>query len=124
MYGSKRDKLHCIQQFADIVMANANMIVGNHVHLTSSEAEYPMELCKIMMICLESWLSKRGATFPSQRLTEDTKLSARQLRQFGKKQLHPLLSEYWLVSGSSIAALFPQAKALSSCPPGLEKRGR
>ena len=76
------------------------------------------------MVCLQSWLAERGARFPQQNLTDDTKMSARQLRQFGKKQLPPLLSEYWLVTDSYIAEFFTTAKALSGCPPGLEKRGR
>ena len=115
MYGSKRDKWTSFKGTVSLYTSICKHCDGKHEHEswkprasgssvvfpTSSEAEYPMEPWRTMM----------------------SKLSARQLRQFGKKQFPPLLSEYWLVTDSYIAALFPQAKALSSCPPGLEKGG-
>ena len=137
MYGSDRDKWTSFKGTASLYTSICKCCDGSHKHAswkpkaagssvvfpTASEAKYPMELCKAMMVCLESWLAERGARFPQQNLTDDTKMSARQLRQFGKKQLPPLLSEYWLVTDSYIAEFFTTAKALSGCPPGLEKRG-
>ena len=119
--------LHCIQRFAKSTMGCIDMRAGGlglqvppSVFPTSFEAEYPMELCRAMVSCFEIWLVQSGAKFPPQLLTNDTKMSARQLRQFGKKQLPPLLSEYWLVADHDIAALFPKAKPLSVCSPDLK----
>ena len=137
MYGSSRDKWTSFKGTSSLYTSICKCCDGSHKHEswqptasgssvnfpTASEAAYPMELCRAMMACLETWLLERKARFPSQHFTDDTKLSARQLRQFGKRQLPPLLSEYWLVTDSFIAEFFTNAKALSSCPPGLEKGG-
>lgn len=136
MYGGKRDKWTSFKGTASLYSSICKVCDGSHTHEswkprasgssvifpTASEAEYPMELCRTMMSCLEVWLQQRGAKFSLPQLTEDTTISARQLRQFGKRQLPPLLSEYWLVTDSHLAEFFPQAKPLSTCPPGL-KRG-
>ena len=137
MYGSSRDKWTSFKGTSSLYTSICKCCDGSHKHEswkptasgssvnlpTASEAAYPMELCRAMMACLETWLLERKARFPSQHFTDDTKLSARQLRQFGKRQLPPLLSEYWLVTDSFIAEFFTNAKALSFCPPGLEKGG-
>ena len=134
MYGSKRNKWTSFKSTPTLYTAICKECDGTHEHEswrprasgssvvfpTSLEAEYPIELCRAMVSCLGTWLVQRGAKFPSQLVTNDTKMSARQVRQFGKKQLPPLLSEYCLVADYDIAALFPKAKLLSACPPGLK----
>ena len=61
--------------------------------------------------------------FPDLRLTSTTQMTARNMRQFGKKQLPPLLSEYWLIAGESLAKQFNDFKALQKPPPMSGKWG-
>ena len=56
-------------------------------------------------------------------LSQDTTLTSRQLRQHGRKQLPPLLAEYWMVCDMHIAQQFPFFKQLKQLPPTCEKGG-
>ena len=82
-----RQCLHCTQQSGRSATA-CNTRAGDPMHLDLQRFS-PHQVRLNIPSLLE-----RGTKFPSQLLTSDAKISARQLRQFGKKQLPPLLSEY------------------------------
>ena len=56
-------------------------------------------------------------------MTSQTNMTARNLRQFGKRQLPPLLSEYWLVADESNAKHFQDFKRINKVPPISENGG-
>ena len=56
-------------------------------------------------------------------MTSQTNMTARNLRQFGKRQLPSLLSEYWLVADESNAKHFQDFKHINKVPPISENGG-
>ena len=56
-------------------------------------------------------------------MTPQANLTARNLKQFGKRPLPPLLSEYWLVADESSAKHFPDFKHINKVPPISENGG-
>ena len=71
----------------------------------------------------ESFIVIKGYKFVDTNLSQDTTLTSRQLRQHGRKQLPPLLAEYWMVCDLAIAQQFQSFKQLKQLPPTCEKWG-
>ncbi len=92
---------------------------------TTQETEYPKKLCETMASCLCKFLQQKGVQFPEANMTSQTNMTARNLRQFGKRQLPPLLSEseYWLVADESSAKHFQDIKHINKVPPISENGG-
>ena len=57
-------------------------------------------------------------------MTAQTMLTSRNLRQFGKRQLPPLMSEYWLVADELSAKHFQDIKPINRVPPISENGGK
>ena len=138
MYGSDRDKWTTIKSTQALYTSIRKKCDGKHQHRswvpqkaeegvhfpTSMETAYPKRLCETMAGNLFRFLQERGVAFPDSHLTSTTQMTARNMRQFGKKQLPPLLSEYWLIADESLAQQFSDFKALQKPPPISEKWGR
>ena len=90
---------------------------------TTQETEYPKKLCETMASCLCKFVQQKGVQFPEANMTSQTNMTARNLRQFGKRQLPPLLSEYWLVADESSANQFQDFKYINKVPPISENGG-
>ena len=90
---------------------------------TTGQSEYPIELRKEMANCLAKLLVNKGTKFVDTNLSQQTTLAPRQVRIHGRKQLPPLLAEYWMVCDSVIAQQFPSYKQLKQLPPTCEKWG-
>ena len=137
MYGSKHDKWTTIRATSGLYNDIRKECDGKHSHdswkptrsqskvcfPTTSQAEYPKELCDEMSRCLAKFLTASGTVFPDTNLTADAKLTARHLRHHGRKPLPPLVSEYWLIADELISKNFSQIKPLTKLPPTMEKRG-
>ena len=137
MYGSKLDKWTTIKATSQLYDAICRTCDKSHTHEswkpsmgpngpkfpTTAQSEYPTELCNEMANCLARFLLDKGAKFVDTNLSQDTTLTSRQLRQHGRKQLPPLLAEYWMVCDIHIAQQFPFFKQLKQLPPTCEKRG-
>ena len=137
MYGSDRDKWTTIKSTKGLYTSIRKRCDGTHQHRswvpqkadqgvhfpTSMETAYPKKLCDTMADSLFQFLKERGVEFPDLHLTSTTQMTARNMRQFGKKQLPPLLSEYWLIAGESLAKQFNDFKALQKPPPISGKWG-
>ena len=137
MYGSKMDKWTTIKATASLYDAICNQCDGSHAHEswrpsmgpngprfpTTGQSEYPIELCKEMANCLAKFLVNKGTKFVDTNLSQQSTLAPRQLRTHGRKQLPPLLAEYWMVCDSTIAQQFPSYKQLKQLPPTCEKWG-
>ncbi len=111
MYGRSRDyrdkwtRLICSNGLYDDINKQCD---GSHAHAswkpslsktgaafpTSSAKEYPRGLCEVMAASLIRFLVHQGVRFPSENLQYDTAITARHLRQHGKKPLPPLMAEY------------------------------
>ena len=103
MYGSDRDKWTTIKATSGRYTDIRKTCDGNHKHRswvpqkvdqgvhfpTAQETEYPKKLCETMASCLCRFLQQRGAQFPQANMTSQTNMTARNLRQFGKRQLPP-----------------------------------
>ena len=63
---------------------------------------------------------QQGVRFPAEKLQYDTSITARHLRQHGKKPLPPLMAEYWLITDASIAKQFSHYKPIKFVPKSLE----
>lgn len=138
MYGSDRDKWTTLKATKGLYTSIRKKCDGKHQHRswvpqradqgvhfpTSMETAYPKELCNVMADNLFHFLQQQGVDFPDLHLTSTTQMTARNMRQFGKKQLPPLLSEYWLVADESLAKQFNAFKALQKPPPISEKWGK
>ena len=90
---------------------------------TTQETECPKKLCETMASCLCKFVQQKGVQFPEANMTSQTNMTARNLRQFGKRQLPPLLSEYWLVADESSANHFQDFKYINKVPPISENGG-
>ena len=90
---------------------------------TTTLAEYTKELCSEMASCVANFLVNKGVSFVDTSLTDQTAITPRQWRVHGKKQLPPLLAEYWLVCDQTMAQQFPYYKPLTRLPPTCEKGG-
>ena len=134
MYGSKMDKWTTIKATASLYDAICKQCDGSHTHdswrpsmgpngPTTGQSEYPIELRKEMSNCLAKFLVNKGTKFVDANLSQQTSLAPRQLRVHGRKQLPPLLAEYWMICDSVIAKQFPSYKQLKQLPPTCEKWG-
>ena len=137
MYGSKLDKWTTIKATSQLYDAICRTCDKSHTHEswkpsmgpngpkfpTTAQSEYPIELCNEMANCLARFLLGKGTKFVDTNLSQDTTLTSRQLRQHGRKQLPPLLAEYWMVCDIHLAQQFPFFKQLKQLPPTCEKRG-
>ena len=137
MYGSDRDKWTTIKSTKGLYTSIRKKCDGKHQHRswvpqkadqgvhfpTSMETAYPKKLCDTMADNLFRFLKERGVEFPDLHLTSTTQMTARNMRQFGKKQLPPLLSEYWLIADESLAKQFNDFKSLQKPPPISGKWG-
>ena len=137
MYESKLDKWTTIKATSQLYDAICRTCDKSHTHEswkpsmgpngpkfpTTAQSEYPTELCNEMANCLARFLLDKGTKFVDTNLSQDTTLTSRQLRQHGRKQLPPLLAEYWMVCDIHIAQQFPFFKQLKQLPPTCEKRG-
>ena len=137
MYGSKLDKWTTIKATSRLYDTICKTCDKSHTHEswkpsmgpngpkfpTTAQSEYPIELCNEMANCLARFLLDKGAKFVDTNLSQDTTLTSRQLRQHGRKQLPPLLAEYWMVCDTHIAQQFPFFKQLKQLPPTCEKWG-
>ena len=137
MYGSSRDKwtkLICSKGLYDDINKACD---GSHAHAswrpslgkaganfpTSREKEYPKELCEAMAASLIRFLVHQGVRFPAEKLQYDTAITARHLRQHGKKPLPPLMAEYWLIADADIAKQFTHYKPIRLLPKFVENGG-
>ena len=137
MYGSDRDKWTTIKSTKGLYTSIRKKCDGKHQHRswapqkadqgvhfpTSMETAYPKKLCDTMADNLFRFLKERGVEFPDLHLTSTTQMTARNMRQFGKKQLPPLLSEYWLIADEALAKQFNDFKSLQKPPPISGKWG-
>ena len=137
MYGSKLDKWTTIKATSLLYDTICKTCDKSHTHEswkpsmgpngpkfpTPAQSEYPIELCNEMANCLARFLLDKGTKFVDTNLSQDTTLTSRQLRQHGRKQLPPLLAEYWMVCDIHIAQQFPFFKQLKQLPPTCEKWG-
>ena len=137
MYGSKLDKWTTIKATSQLYDSICRTCDKSHTHEswkpsmgpngpkfpTTAQSEYPIELCNEMANCLARFLLGKGTKFVDTNLSQDTTLTSRQLRQHGRKQLPPLLAEYWMVCDMHVAQQFPFFKQLKQLPPTCEKRG-
>ena len=87
----------------------------------TAQAEYAVELCSELAKCLAKFLLLKGTKFVDTNLSQQTMMAPRQLRHHGRKQLPPLLAEYWLVC--DFAQQFQHCKQLTYLPPTCEKGG-
>ena len=138
MYGSDRDKWTTIKATKGLYTAICKQCDGSHSHRswvpeksetgvvfpTSQETAYPRKLCDTMASCLSQFLQQKGVRFPEANLTEQTQLTSRNLRQFGKRLLPPLMSEYWLVADETSAKHFQDSKPINKAPPISENGGK
>ena len=83
----------------------------------------PRSFVKLWHLACVSSCNKKGVQFPEANMTSQTNMTARNLRQFGKRQLPPLLSEYWLVADESSAQHFQDFKHINRVPPISENGG-
>ena len=90
---------------------------------TTALAGYPKKLCAEMASCLARFLLTKGVKFADTSLNQQTSMTPRQLRVHGKKQLPPLLAEYWMVCDKAMAQQFEHYKSISRLPPTCEKGG-
>ena len=137
MYGSERDKWTTIKATRGLYTKICKKCDRKHQRKswipqkaqqgvtfpTSQETAYPKKLCDTMASCLVQFLQEKGVCFPALHMTSNTQVTARNLRQFGKKQLPPLLSEYWLITDEVTAAQFSASKPLNKVPPISENGG-
>ena len=137
MYGSQFDKWTTIRATDGLYNDICKECDGSHTHEswrpsmkqskahfpTTSQAEYPKELCNEMSRCLAKFLVHQGTILPDTNFTTETSLTARHLRQHGRKPLPPLVAEYWLISDQPIADHFQHVKQLNRLPPTMEKGG-
>ena len=137
MYGSKLDKWTTIRSTPGLYDPTCKECDRSHEHdswkptmsssgprfPTTALAEYPKELCSEMASCLAKFLLLKGVTFSDTNLNLQTSMTPRQLRVHGKKQLPPLLAEYWLVCDEPISKQFPHCKPIARLPPTCEKGG-
>ena len=137
MYGSKFDKWTTIKAADGLYNDIRKECDGSHTHEswrpsmqqskvhfpTTSQAEYPRELCNEMSRCLAKFLVLQGSILPDTNFTTDTSLTARHPRQHRRKPLPPLVAEYWLIADQPIADQFPHVKPLNRLPPTMEKGG-
>ncbi len=134
MYGGSRDKwtkLICSKGLYDDINKQCDK---SHTHAswkpsmgksgavfpTSGEKEYPKKLCEAMASSLIRFLVQQGVRFPAEKLQYDTSITARHLRQHGKKPLPPLMAEYWPITDASIAKQFSHYKPIKFVPESLE----
>ena len=89
---------------------------GNAVFPTASETAYPRGLCDAMAASLIRFLAQQDMIFPAENLQHDTHITARHLRQHGKKPLPPLLAEYWIIADLDIAKNFQHYKPIKYVP--------
>ena len=137
MYGSKFDKWTTIKATLQLYDVICKVCDKSHSHEswrptmgpsgpklpTTSLAEYTKQLCNEMASCVAKFLVTKGVTFVDTNLTDQTAITPRQLRVHGKKQLPPLLAEYWLVCDQTMAQQFAYYKPLTRLPPTCEKGG-
>ena len=137
MYGSKLDKWTTITATSLLYDTICKTCDKSHTHEswkpsmgpngpkfpTTAQSEYPIELCNEMANCLAKFLVDKGAKFVDTNLSQYATLTSRQLRQHGRKQLPPLLAEYWMVCDLVIAQQFQSFKQLKQLPPTCEKWG-
>ena len=133
MYGSKMDKVDYNQSHRFFVWCHLQAVWWfTHAWFLFCQMDQNFQRqdnpntrlsCKEMANCLAKLLVNKGTKFVDTNLSQQTTLAPRQVRIHGRKQLPPLLAEYWMVCDSVVAQQFPSYKQLKQLPPTCEKWG-